>query len=465
MADSGPGSLRYGLEKLTGPRIIVFEVGGIIELKSPLRIPAGKEGGCVWIAGQSAPSPAVTVRIKSGKAALLIENSNVVVQNIRFRGGRDCVCIGAADVTPGAGKDKDVEVANVTLDYCSMGCPSAHGNAVRIAGADNVTVQRSLICGDYTHGNKLPYPSHPGSRTGVQIEGANRVTLWANTLINAPKAVEFKASSGNEYLEVVSTSIYNCNAANGAMITVTVPEGVTAKVRVAGCFIRPLFQSDKFVSFGIDQSVPEADRRSIVWLSGVGTAPAGELKLLARDNLVTGQRADFPLAQAVNDTSEIEVHEELRENDGRCRGPFSAPVLFDNPYQNRSIFTAVGGFSNSNPYDPIDGRMRIETQNEVGRALAPNDADPEGSYRRRVSTQYRPVHLPEDPFTASDANTQQTKLAAHLNDPQRFPVVAVQGLRMFFDKRTQTWFPHVQFPAAAAGAGIKGESDKKDARK
>ncbi len=48
--DSGVGSLRWALEDLDGPRIVVFEVGGQIDLKSQIEI-----NGDVTVAGQTAP--------------------------------------------------------------------------------------------------------------------------------------------------------------------------------------------------------------------------------------------------------------------------------------------------------------------------------------------------------------------------------------------------------------------------
>ncbi len=58
LASSGAGSLREALAA-KGPRIIVFEVGGIIDLnKSDLRLTEP----FVTIAGQTAPSPITIIR-------------------------------------------------------------------------------------------------------------------------------------------------------------------------------------------------------------------------------------------------------------------------------------------------------------------------------------------------------------------------------------------------------------------
>lgn len=76
---TGDGSLREALSK-KGPRIVVFEVGGVIDLEgSSLSI---KEP-FLTIAGQTAPSPGITII----RGAIYVQTHDVVVKHIRVRPG------------------------------------------------------------------------------------------------------------------------------------------------------------------------------------------------------------------------------------------------------------------------------------------------------------------------------------------------------------------------------------------
>jgi pectate lyase len=105
----GPGSFKAALER-QGKRIIVFEVGGIIDLgMTTLTI----DQPYLTIAGQTAPSPGITL-IRGG---IDIKTHDVIVQHIRVR-------TGAADQPKRSGWEADamtmVGARNVIVDHCTM---------------------------------------------------------------------------------------------------------------------------------------------------------------------------------------------------------------------------------------------------------------------------------------------------------------------------------------------------------
>lgn len=75
--DGGPGSLREAVSQ--EGRTVVFEVGGVIELQSPLSVKSH-----ITIAGQTAPAPGITLY---GDAVSFSNSQNIVVRHIRMRQG------------------------------------------------------------------------------------------------------------------------------------------------------------------------------------------------------------------------------------------------------------------------------------------------------------------------------------------------------------------------------------------
>jgi hypothetical protein len=103
LADSGPGTLRWACEQ-GGARIIVFNVSGIIRIKSPLIIRAPY----ITIEGQSAPGMGVCVAGES----VWINTHDVVLRYMRFRRGETNV--GRRDDSLGGNP-----VGNIIIDHCS----------------------------------------------------------------------------------------------------------------------------------------------------------------------------------------------------------------------------------------------------------------------------------------------------------------------------------------------------------
>ncbi len=103
LEDEGPGSFRWACEQ-GGARIIVFNVAGIIRLKTPLIIRAPY----VTIAGQSAPGDGICIAGES----VWINTHDVVIRFMRFRRGETWV--GRRDDAIGGNP-----VGNIMIDHVS----------------------------------------------------------------------------------------------------------------------------------------------------------------------------------------------------------------------------------------------------------------------------------------------------------------------------------------------------------
>ncbi|WP_028667539.1 pectate lyase family protein [Runella zeae] len=103
LADSGPGTLREACEQ-GGARTVVFNVAGIIRLKSPLIIRAPY----ITIAGQTAPGDGVCVAGES----VWINTHDVVIRYMRFRRGETNV--GRRDDSIGGNP-----IGNIIIDHVS----------------------------------------------------------------------------------------------------------------------------------------------------------------------------------------------------------------------------------------------------------------------------------------------------------------------------------------------------------
>lgn len=168
LADSGPGTLRTGVIGSTVPRTIVFDVGGTINLLSPMEIRAPN----LTIAGQTAPGNGICItgdRVSLASANGFVPN-NVVVRYMRFRNGSDPINDADDSFSMNAGN-------TIMIDHVSASWGSDENLSIT-GSANNVTVQWSMIT-EALNGDNHGY----GSLIAPETQGV-RITLHHNLYAN-----------------------------------------------------------------------------------------------------------------------------------------------------------------------------------------------------------------------------------------------------------------------------------------
>ncbi|HLM58273.1 MAG TPA: pectinesterase family protein [Pyrinomonadaceae bacterium] len=127
--DSGAGSLREGIRTAAGPRTIVFDVAGTINLVTRLNI----NKSFLTIAGQTAPGDGVTL---AGHSAVITGN-NIVIRYLRFRMG-DLNCPAVQDDAVWVDKSTDVVLDHVSASW-------SVDETLSVTESNRVTVQWSFI--------------------------------------------------------------------------------------------------------------------------------------------------------------------------------------------------------------------------------------------------------------------------------------------------------------------------------
>ena len=162
LADAGPGSFRDAVSR--PGRTVVFDVGGIIALKSSVETASN-----LTIAGQTAPGEGICLY---GGGVSLGHQSNIIVRYMRFRGG-----IASDRGKKSLGMDN---ASNIIIDHCSVEWGRWDDIGATVSSHD-ITVQYCIMAEGI----------HPQS-FGALIDTVTHVTLshnlWMSNESRNPKA-------------------------------------------------------------------------------------------------------------------------------------------------------------------------------------------------------------------------------------------------------------------------------------
>ena len=207
LAADGAGSFAAAVTA-RGPRIVVFEVGGVIDLNA--RVLSIKEP-FLTIAGQTGPSPGITL-IRGG---LLVYASDVVIQHLRVRPG-------TAGQPKSGGWEPDgfsttVGARNIIVDHCSFSWAIDENLSVggkfflgrnpeewRRNASQRVTFSHNIIAEGLSHAT---HSKDEHSKGTLLMDNSSEILLYGNLYAdNVNRNPEIK---GGTYAAVINNLVYN----------------------------------------------------------------------------------------------------------------------------------------------------------------------------------------------------------------------------------------------------------------
>lgn len=281
LADSGVGSLRWALDQ-SGPRTIVFDVSGSIQLKSQIKV----TNGDVTIAGQTAPGEGIVIE----GARVRIMDDNVIVRGVHFRPGdgagmeaddRDGLMIGTLD-NP---------VSNVVVDHNSFQWAVDENLSIN-GSVHKVTLSNNIIAeglGNSIHSKGEHSKGLIVSTWGIEDGAAvSEISIVKNLMAgNNARNPEIKAGQSVEvinnytYNYGMSHVVYYLGGASGGILETSInvignvmtpgPSSQDYKVPVALAAMGEgsnIYLSDNLWTKKATDADGNQDQKSLTWDSG-----------------------------------------------------------------------------------------------------------------------------------------------------------------------------------------------------
>ncbi|QNG48491.1 pectate lyase family protein [Sphingobium yanoikuyae] len=364
LAPSGPGSLHAAIA-IKGPRRIVFEVGGVIDLGG--KVLTIREPFCT-IAGQTAPWPGVTL-IRGG---LVISSHDVVVRHLRVRPG-------SAGFAKHSGWECDAinvfQGSNVIVDHCSLSWStdeslSASGprfggktpTAWRAGTSHRITFSNNIVAEGLAHSTHS-HGEH--SKGGLIHYNVGEVLITGN--IYASNRQRNPLFDGGARGAIVNNMIYN--PASQAVMLSSQPEDI-------GDHLVP--EGKVAILANVLQPGPSTLKRlPLLRVSG------GNWRVLLDDNVLLGgaQLVETPLPSIIL----------------ACKMPFSVPAFEVLPGNQVREYVLANAGAQPWQRDPIDARIIAEVRAGNQGAII-DDQSQVGGYPtyRETRRAFEPAHFTPD---------------------------------------------------------------------
>ena len=396
--DNGAGSLRYGIDTMTGPRTIVFDLSGTIYLGSRLTI----SKPYLTIAGQTAPGDGITL----ARHPLQVSASHVVLRYFRVRLGDEVVHRpDAVHIESGS---------NIIIDHLSASWSIDEVMSSQSSRVDLLTIQWSLIAEalDKSHHEK-------GAHGFGGILGAPRQSvhhnIYANLKSRAPKV------SGRRHCKVDfrNNVIYNWKINNNY-------DGASSYMN----WVNNYYKSGPATRDDVKYQVFD--------LSDEYRGPTGEVEdrdhetsLYAEGNFVVGS----PSISEDNWNGGIRFSEGATEAEHRAHSPHDFPALSSETSAVEAYTLVLAGAGASLVRDSVDKRIVgevesgtatygngvIDSQKEVGghpelsSLPAPADTDQDGMPDEWETSRGLDPLNPSDRNDRNLSGTFYTNLEIYLN--------------------------------------------------
>jgi hypothetical protein len=216
--DAGPGSFREAVSQPN--RIVVFDVGGVIKITSPVSVKSN-----ITIAGQTAPGGGITI---AGDSVSFSNASNVIARYLRCRmgetgtSGKDAVAVANSTnmifdhLSVSYGRDENLSVTgtskDITIQDCLIGLGLQPHSCGGLIQADGVSILRTLYIHNHTRNakikqknqyvNNVVYNWGAGAYIAGDSAGRSDATLLGSYFIKGPANGSNAITRANENFHI-----------------------------------------------------------------------------------------------------------------------------------------------------------------------------------------------------------------------------------------------------------------------